>query len=165
MSDEAQRIKLLVVDDEVNFLKAISKKLTMRDFDVTTATDGKTAIKAAKGDKFDVAILDLKMPGMDGTELLGILKKRHKFLEVVMLTGYPSLDSAVETTKLGAYHYLDKSAGTDKLVEVLKEAYEKRLRNKFKNDKDRLKEIDILAMGSSPIAILNALRRLEDGEK
>jgi DNA-binding NtrC family response regulator len=165
MSDKNRKIKLLVVDDEVRFLEVISKKLTMRDFDVTSASNGKAAIKAAKGDKFDVAILDLKMPGMDGTEVLSVLKKRHKYLEVIILTGYPSLESAVETTKLGAYHYLDKSSGTEKLVEVLEQAYEQRLRNKFKNDKSRLKEIDILAMGSSPFAILNALKRLDDDEK
>jgi CheY-like chemotaxis protein len=77
MSNE-QPIKLLLVDDEVDFLKSLSERLSLRDFDVTTATDGKQAIKAAKKGQFDVAILDLRMPGMDGTEVLKTLKDKHK---------------------------------------------------------------------------------------
>ncbi|MGD8492496.1 MAG: response regulator, partial [Desulfobacterales bacterium] len=108
MSAEQKKIKLLIVDDEEDFLNSISERLGMRDFDVATASDGKLAIKVAKKGKFDVAILDMKMPGMDGMELLQILKKKHKFLEVIILTGHGAIDSAVEATKLGAYSYLEK---------------------------------------------------------
>ena len=128
MSDEEKKIKILIVDDEEDFLKSISERLGMRDFDVTTATDGKRAVKVAKKGKFDVAILDMKMPGMDGMELLQILKKKHKFLEVIILTGHGAIDSAVEATKLGAYSYLEKPYDFEKLLAVIKEAYEARLR-------------------------------------
>ena len=165
MSDENKKIKLLIVDDEEDFLKSIAERLGMRDFEVTTATEGKLAIKAAKKGQFDVAIADMRMPGMDGMELLKILKKKHKFLEVIILTGYGSIDSAVEATKLGAYSYLEKPFEFDNLLAVIKEAYEARLRKKFEHDKNRMEEIDMLSMGSSPMGILKSLMRLDDDEK
>jgi DNA-binding NtrC family response regulator len=165
MSDKEKKIKLLIVDDEEDFLKSIAERLGMRDFDVTTATEGKLAIKVAKKGKFDVAILDMKMPGMDGMELLQILKKKHKFLEVIILTGYGAIDSAVEATKLGAYSYLEKPYDFEKLLEVLKKAYEARLRKKFEHDKKRMEELEMLRMGSSPIGILRSLMHMDDDEK
>jgi len=160
-----KQIKLLLVDDEVEFLDSLSQRLSLRDFEVTKATDGKEAIKAAKKGQFDVAILDLRMPGMDGTEVLKILKDKHKWLEVIMLTGYGSVDSAVEATKLGAFTYLEKPMDFDKLVDVLKDAYTARLKKKFEHDKKRMEDIEFLSMGASPMAILTSLRRLDDDEK
>lgn len=165
MSGEEKKIKLLIVDDEEDFLKSIAERLGMRDFDVATATDGKLAIKAAKKGKFDVAILDMKMPGMDGMELLQILKKKHKFLEVIILTGHGAIDSAVEATKLGAYSYLEKPYDFEKLLSVLKDAYEARLRKKFEKDKKRMEELEMLSMGTSPMGILKSLLHMDDDEK
>ena len=164
MSDE-KLIKVLLVDDEVKLLESVSQRLSLRDFEVTTAPDGKKAIKAAKGDKFDVAIVDLRMPGMDGKEVLKTLKKRHKWLEVIILTGYGSVDSAAECTRLGAFGYLEKPCDFNKLIDVLKQAYTERLKKKFKHDKKRMEDIDFLSMGASPISILASLRRLDDDEK
>jgi DNA-binding NtrC family response regulator len=164
MSEE-KSIKLLLVDDEVDFLKSLSERLSLRDFEVTTASDGKQAIKAAKKGHFDVAILDLRMPGMDGTEVLKVLKDKHKWLEVVMLTGHGSVDSAVEAGKLGAFGYLEKPYEFDNLVGMLKDAYTARLKKKFEHDKKRMEDIEFLSMGSSPMSILASLRRLDDEEK
>lgn len=165
MNDKEKQIGLLIVDDDEKFLATIAERLGLKDFDVTTATEGKQAIKAAKKGAFDVAILDLKMPGMDGMELLQTLKKKHKFLEVIILTGFASIDSAVEATKLGAFGYLEKPYDFDKLLGVLKDAYEARIRKKFEHDKKRREEIEMLAMGSSPMGILRALKHLDDDEK
>lgn len=164
MKDEKKQIKLLIVDDDEKLLKTMAERLILNDFDVATASEGKPAIKVAKKGHFDVAILDLKMPGMDGMEILKILKKRHKFLEIIILTGYASLESAVDCGKLGAFGYLEKPYKFDKLLEVLKEAYTTRLNKKFKYDKNRKEDIKILSMGS-PIAVLNALRRMDTYEK
>lgn len=164
MSEE-KAIKLLLVDDEENFVKSLAERLSLRDFEVATASDGKSAIKAAKKGKFDLAILDLRMPGMDGTEVLKILKDKHKWLEVVMLTGYGSVDSAVEAGKLGAFGYLEKPYDFDNLVSVLKDAYTARLKKKFEHDKKRMEDIEFLSMGASPMSILTSLRRLDDEEK
>ncbi len=165
MSDEQKKIKLLLVDDEVDFLNSLAKRLGKRDFDLTTATEGQLAIKAAKKGKFDVAILDMKMPGMDGMEVLQILKKKHKFLEVIILTGYGGIDSAVEATKLGAYAYLEKPYDFENLLEVLKKAFENRLRKKFEHDKKRMQEIEMLSMGTSPMGILRSLMHLDDDDR
>jgi DNA-binding NtrC family response regulator len=165
MTDENKKIKLLLVDDEEDFLNSLAKRLGKRDFDITTATEGKVAIKVAKKGKFDVAILDMKMPGMDGMEVLRILKKKHNFLEVIILTGYGGIDSAVEATKLGAYSYLEKPYDFEKLLEVLKKAFEARLKKKFEHDKKRMEEIEMLSMGSSPMGILKSLIRLDDDDR
>ncbi len=165
MSDEKKQIKLLMVDDEVDFLDTIAERLGMRDFDITTASEGKQAIKLAKKGMFDLAILDLRMPGMDGMELLQVLKKKHKFLEVIMLTGHGAIDSAVEATKLGAFSFLQKPCEFERLIEELKNAYETRLRKKFEHDKKRMEEIEMLGMGSSPMGILKSLVHMDDDEK
>jgi DNA-binding NtrC family response regulator len=165
MSDEDKKIKLLIVDDEEDFLNTIAERLGMRDFDIATASEGDLAVKVAKKGKFDVAILDINMPGMDGMELLQILKKKHKFLEVIMLTGHGAIDSAVEATKLGAYAYLEKPYDFENLLDVLKKAYEARLRKKFEHDKKRMEEIEMLSMGSSPMGILKSLMHMDDDEK
>jgi len=162
--EKQQKIRLLIVDDDEKLLRTMAERLALNDFDVSTASEGKQAIKAAKKGHFDVAILDLKMPGMDGMELLKVLKKRHKFLEIIILTGYASYDSAVECTKLGAFGYLEKPYKFDKLLEKLKDAYTARLKKKFEYDKKRQEDIRILSMGS-PLAVLNALRRMDDYEK
>lgn len=162
MLDEKKKIKLLMVDDEEDLLNSLSTRLGNRDFEITTATEGKIAIKEAKKGKFDLAILDMKMPGMNGMELLKILKKKHKFLEIIILTGYGGIDSAVEATKLGAYSYLEKPFEFEKLLEVLGEAYRAGLRKKYDHDKKRKQEIDMLSMGTSPMGILKSLIKIDD---
>ncbi len=153
-----ERIKLLIVDDELKFLDSISKRLELRDFAVTKASSGAAAIEAARTGKFDLALLDLKMPGMDGREVLRILKQEHDFLEVIILTGHGSIDSAVECTKLGAYGYLSKPCEMDKLLEVLMDAYAVRLRKKFSTDQQRMQLIEEAADQWSPEAVMGRLR-------
>jgi len=158
-------MKLLIVDDETRFLDAIGKRLTRRGFDVRTASNGPDAIELARNEKFDVALLDLKMPGMEGGEVLKALKAEHRFLEVIILTGHGSLESAVELTKLGAFSYLPKPYELDKLIEVLKDAYQERLRRKFEADEARTRKIVAMATGESPLGILRRLRELDDDRK
>jgi DNA-binding NtrC family response regulator len=158
-------IKLLIVDDEIKFLDSIAQRLEMRDFDVTKATNGTDALEIARSQKFDLALLDLKMPGMDGRQVLEILKKEHKFLEVIILTGHGSLDSAVECTRLGAFDYLPKPYELEKLLDKLQKAYEARLQKKFEADQERMEKISKAAEGSSALEILRELRRLDDEEK
>lgn len=159
------KIKLLIVDDEVKFLDSIAKRLEMRGLEVTKASNGQQAVEAARKQKFDLALLDLKMPGMDGRQVLEILKKEHKYIDVIILTGHGSLESAVECTKLGAYGYLPKPYELDNLLEILKEAYEARLKKKFESDQVKMDKILQLATGSSPLGILRALQELDDEEK
>ena len=159
------KIKLLIVDDEIDFLKAIAERLSLKGFDVITASNGRQAIASAEKDLFDVAVVDFQMPGMDGTQVLKALKENHKHLEIIMLTGHATIDSAVESTKLGAFKYLEKPYSFDKLVEIIKEAYEARLKKKFEHNKKHMEEINKLSLRESPLGILRALARLDDEEK
>ena len=160
-----EKIKLLIVDDEVNFLHSIAKRLEIRDFKVVKANNGAEAVAAANNHKFDIALLDLKMPGMDGKQVLEILKKEHKYIEVIILTGHGSLESAVECTKLGAFGYLPKPYEFDKLLEILKNAFSKRMQKKFENDDERIQKLMDIASGSSPMGILREMKKLDNKEK
>jgi len=158
MSD---KIKLLMVDDEVRFLQTLQKRLEMRDFDVTAVTNGTDAIEAAGRERFDLALLDLKMPGIDGEEVLAKLKQQDQYIEVVMLTGHGSVDSAVRSTKLGSFAYLQKPCETEELLEVLKEAYSKRVKAKLDLDQEKMEEMMRSFTGEGPLGILRKLRELE----
>ena len=158
-------INILLVDDEVKFLTAVADRLTIKGFNVTTATDGDAAIEAAGKGGFDVAVVDLQMPGTDGAQVLKILKQKHKFIEIIMLTGHATVDSAVECTKLGAFKYLEKPYDFDKLIEVLKDAYHLRMQKKFETNANRMEAIQRLSMGQSPLGILKELAKLDDGQK
>ena len=159
------KIKILIVDDEVQFLESIARRLELRDFEVTKAASGAQAVRAARERKFDLALLDLKMPGMDGIQVLEMLKREHKYLEVIILTGHGSVDSAVECTKLGAFGYLPKPYELEKLLDTLKDAYQARMVKKFQDDQERAGKIADLATGSSALAILRELRKLDNEEK
>ena len=154
-----------MVDDEFNFLQAIAERLTLKDFDVIAASTGREAIASAENDLFDVAVVDFQMPGMDGTQVLKSLKNRHRYLEIIMLTGHASIDSAVESTKLGAFKYLEKPYDFEKLVQVIKEAYEARLKKKFEHNKKHMEKIQKLSFRESPLGLLRALAHLDDDEK
>ena len=161
----SSNIKLLIVDDEVKFLASIAKRLEMRSFEVTTATNGQEAISKAHSEKFDLALLDLKMPGLDGKQVLEILKKEHKYLEVVILTGHGSYESAVECTRLGAFGYLPKPYELEKLLEVLRSAYEARMKKKFESDIQKMEKLMKIATGASPLSILQEMKKLDNEEK
>ena len=159
------KIKILVVDDEVKFLESIARRLEMRNLDVAIASDGQKAVDIARTKKFDLALLDLKMPGLNGIQVLEILKKEHEFIEVIILTGHGSIKSAVECTKLGAFGYLPKPYELERLLETLKNAYAARMKKKFNKDDNRLDKIMKIASGNSPLGILKELQKLDDEMK
>jgi DNA-binding NtrC family response regulator len=158
-------IKILLVDDEVKFLQAVSQRLSIKGFDVTTASNGESAVEAANKGGFDVAVLDLQMPGTDGAQVLKILKQNHKFIEIIMLTGHATVDSAVECTKLGAFKYLEKPYDFDKLVDALKEAYQARMQKKFESNVKRMEAIQKMSMHQSPLGLLREMAKLDDNRK
>jgi DNA-binding NtrC family response regulator len=102
---------------------------------------------------------------MDGGEVLRVLKNEHQFLEAIMLTGHGSLESAVELTRVGAFSYLPKPYELEKLIQVLKEAYQTRLEKKFASDQAKMEKIMAMAEGESPLGILRKLRELDDNRK
>jgi DNA-binding NtrC family response regulator len=117
-----KRIRLLLVDDEVGFVDVLTKRISRRGIDVTTALSGSEALQALRHQDFDVAVLDLKMEDMDGIEVLKIFKKMVPEMQVIMLTGHGSEKSAKEGIKFGASYYLTKPYELDDLIQKIKEA-------------------------------------------
>ena len=156
-----EKINLLFVDDEVEFLNSMTKRLEVRGFNVIAVDRGEKAIEAAKDQPVDIVLLDLKMPGLGGEETLKVLKEEHKWMEVVILTGHGSVDSAVEMTKSGAYQYLQKPCELDQLLEVLKDAYKKRIMNKKQIQEEKMDKLLDIARVNSPREILRKLKEMD----
>ncbi|MFH2001930.1 MAG: response regulator [Planctomycetota bacterium] len=155
------KINLLIVDDETRFLISMAKRLEQRGFHVTAVDRGEKALEAARQAPVDIALVDLKMPGMGGEETLEALKKEHEWMEVIILTGHGSVDSAVECTRSGAYSYLQKPCEFEELLNELASAYKKRMMNKMKLDKERMDAVLGLALTGSPLGILRRLKELD----
>jgi two-component system OmpR family response regulator len=117
--------KVLVVDDEVDFLETIVKRLKARKIDAMGAESGQAALPLIDTRDFDVVILDVKMPGLDGIETLREIKKKKPLLEVIMLTGHASVESGIQGMKLGAFDYVMKPVALDELLEKMRQAYER----------------------------------------
>lgn len=118
----AESIKLLLVDDEQAFINVLGKRLARRGVDATLATSGAEAIQKLRRNDFDVAVVDLKMEGMDGIELLGVFKKMLPAMPVIILTGHGSERAAREGVRHGAYDYLVKPCELARLLEKINEA-------------------------------------------
>jgi DNA-binding NtrC family response regulator len=118
--------RVLLVDDETIFTKNMSKLLKFRGYQVTAVNSGDAAIRELEQNHFDVIVLDLKMPGMDGITTLKEIQKLGLFTETLILTGHGSIDSALEAMKLGAYDYLTKPCEIDELVAKIEAAWEKK---------------------------------------
>lgn len=104
---------ILLVDDEADFVEMLSLRLKESGETVLTAHSGSQCLEILEKTEIDVIILDVKMPGMDGIETLQEIKKRHPLIEVIMLTGHGTIDTAVQGMKLGAFDFLMKPADFD----------------------------------------------------
>lgn len=133
--------KILLVDDEIVFTKNMSKLLVDRGYRVTAVNSGDAAIKALEEDDFDVVVLDLKMPGMDGITTLREIKKLGLFTETLILTGHGSIDTALEAIKIGAYDYLTKPCEIDELVEKIEGAQLRKDSGEQKDMEDKIQRV------------------------
>ena len=120
--------KILVVDDEENVCHSIRKVLSRKGYSVFQALNVEDAVNQIKDSSFDLVITDLMIPGTSGMELLQIIRDHYPELDVIMITGYASIESAVKATKLGASAYLPKPFTPDELTDVT----QKTLANKVK---------------------------------
>ena len=128
-SVQADPIRLLIVDDEVGFVNILTKRLSRRNMEVTSAYTGTEAIQTLRKQDFDVAVLDLKMEEMDGIEVLKIFKKMDPKMVVIMLTGHGSEQAAREGIEFGAFDYLTKPCELEELMAKIREAYQERNRD------------------------------------
>lgn len=119
--------RVLLVDDETEFLNLMVKRLTLRGVEAEGVTSGQDALRALDRTAFDVVILDLKMPGMDGIETLKAIRNRQQPPEIIMVTGHGSLKTGGEALSHGAYDYVLKPFRLEELRDKIFKARERRL--------------------------------------
>ena len=130
---------MLLVDDEVSFVETLCKRLEKRNMKILAAFGGQEALVIlGKNRNLDVVLLDVKMPDMDGIETLRKIKKDFPLMEVIMLTGHASVETAIEGMKLGAYDYLMKPCDIAKIVLKVEEATQKK-----RNHLEKIKEAQV----------------------
>jgi two-component system, OmpR family, response regulator CpxR len=116
------RAKILVVDDEVDFTEPLAERLAARDFSVDTASSGDEAVEKVEASEVDLVILDVLMPGKDGVETLREIKSKKPLVEVIMLTGHATVQTAIAGMRLGAYDYLMKPTELVDLIDKIGKA-------------------------------------------
>ena len=122
-----KKIKLLLIDDEEEFIRTLSERLRMRNLNPDAVYNGEQALSFVKENEPDVIVLDLKMPGIDGIEVLTRMKEAHPNIEIIILTGHGTEKDEEKARKLGAFDYLEKPIDIDKLVARLKKAFQFKL--------------------------------------
>ncbi len=127
-------MKLLFIDDEQTFLKYLAKRLVLDGFTVKTTFSGEEGVEAASKEDFDVAVVDLQMPGIDGIEVQKRLKDLQPNLPCIVLTGHGSVESALESGKYNAFKFLSKPVDMDTLIETINAAYAHRLEREGRTD-------------------------------
>jgi DNA-binding NtrC family response regulator len=132
---------VMLVDDEQPFVETMLKRLGKRNLKVIPAYSGQEALETLKQNQnVDVVILDVKMPGIDGIETLGEIKKQYPLIEVVMLTAHATVESAIEGMKQGAYDYLMKPCDIDQLMGKVEAAAKKKRDHEEKIREAKVKE-------------------------
>jgi DNA-binding NtrC family response regulator len=121
-----EQLKMMLVDDEERFLSTTRKLLEKKGFAVQTASSGGEALEILRASPVHVVILDVKMPGMDGVATLREIKRQFPMVEVIMLTGHATVESAVDGLKSGAVDYLMKPADLEELIEKATQAFHRR---------------------------------------
>jgi len=124
---QMRKPRLLLVDDEIPFTTNLLRLLSRRGYDVSAVYDGDSALRIVREQEFDVVILDQNMPGKDGISVLRELKLKKPHLEVVILTGYGSIDLALNGFDLGAYDYTTKPIQLSALEEKIRQAFQRKM--------------------------------------
>jgi CheY-like chemotaxis protein len=117
--------KFMLVDDEPEFVETLSDRLLMRDMPATIVYGGEQALSLVDQEEPEVMVLDLKMPGIDGMEVLRRIKREHPHVEIIVLTGQGSKEDEELCLKLGAFAYLEKPVDVEVLAQTMREAYQK----------------------------------------
>jgi DNA-binding NtrC family response regulator len=136
------KIKLLLVDDEEAYVKTLAERMEMRDVGSRVALSGEEALEMLEDEPPDVMVLDLRMPGIDGMEVLERVKQKHPHVEVIILTGHGSDREEKEARRLGAFEYLQKPADTSHLLNTVRAAWRKSLKAAAEFIKDSQEEFD-----------------------
>ncbi len=133
--------KILLIDDEKDFLEVMSDRLGDKGMKVSTAESAQSALDLIKNESFDAVILDFSMPEMDGIQALKLLIEKKPELQVILMTGYGTVEKRVEAIKRGATDFVEKPADIEKLVSKIKQAKSQRMLILEKQQDDRIKNI------------------------
>jgi len=158
-----EKIDLLIADDDEDFRESVARRFRRRGYKVEEAGSGEEAMSICQRRQFDVAILDLVMPGMSGIELLEKIRTSHPECEILMLSGQGSIETAVQAMKLGAYDFLTKPFPLSDLETLISKAYERR---QLRKENEQLKSViqrstpDTQMIGESP-AMQKVFRLIE----
>lgn len=145
-----EKMKMMLVDDETRFLSTTSKLLAKKGYDVLTASSGAEALEKIRTNPVHVVILDVKMPGMDGNEALREIKKQYPMVEVIMLTGHATVESAIDGLKSGAVDYLMKPADITEIIQKAEEAFMRR-----QNIEEKIRLARLRKLYKSPRSIID----------
>ena len=149
------KMKMMLVDDEERFLSTTQKLLSKKGYDVLTAASGGEALEKLRTGNVHVVILDVKMPGMDGIATLREIKRQFPTVEVIMLTGHATVESAIEGLKTGATDYLMKPADIDEIIQKAEEAFIKR-----QNLEEKIRVARMRKITKSPREIINEMDKM-----
>jgi len=144
-----ETMKMMLVDDEKRFLSTTRKLLEKKGYDVATASSGAEALERLRTHRVHVVILDVKMPGMDGVATLREIKRQFPMVQVIMLTGHATVESAVEGLKSGAVDYLMKPADLEEIVAKATDAFQRRV-----DIEDKIRVARMRGLMKSPREIL-----------
>jgi len=158
MNDQ-HHIRVLLIDDEEALLEYLSKLLLKQGFTVKAAFSGEQALEVAGQDHYDVAVVDLKMSGIDGVETQKRLREIQPFIQCIVLTGHGSIDSALESGQQEAFQYLLKPVDYEALVSTIQEAYEKK--QEIQGAKFQEEVAKIQTSGLGPRGLRKAISELE----
>jgi len=147
------------VDDEENLLEYLSKRLLKQGFTVQAAFSGEQALSVARQAHYDVAVVDLKMPGIDGVETQKRLRKIQPFLQYIVLTGHGSLKSAFESGHEDAFEYLLKPVDYEALVSTIRDAHRKKQDLQGARFREEVEKLHVLGLG--PRGISKEIDKLE----
>jgi len=133
--------KVLLVDDEEEFIETLAERMRNRGMDVATSSSGGDALDLIDREPYDVVVLDLQMPGMDGLEALARIKRRQPEIQVVLLTGHATVEKSVEAMKRGALEFLEKPIDLAALSEVIHKAKDAKMILLEKEAEERIRRI------------------------
>ena len=143
------KIKVLLVDDEEEYVRTMAERMEMRDVSSRVALNGNEALQMIDDEAPDVMVLDLRMPGIDGMEVLEQVKKEHPNVQVVILTGHGSELEEKEARRLGAFQYLQKPADTNQILSVIRSAWSKSVQAATELIKESKEEFEKSAMAAA----------------
>jgi len=133
--------KVLLVDDEKDFLNIMVQRMEARGFDITTAESADQALSIIETKHFDAIVMDFQMPGMDGMKALKAIKSKKPESQIILLTGYATIEKTVEAMKAGASDFLEKPADIEVLAKKIKKAKADKHLHIEKQTKEKVKDI------------------------